>query len=152
MRIKMKINGYEIRPKANLQGADLQGADLWEANLQGADLSGTKIFSATKWMVDNFKSTKAGWVVYKDIKSTFYSKPKTWKFEPGRYLEEVCNLTATDSCGCGVNFATKKWLANNSKNDICECLIEWVDAIGIVVPYNTDGKARCSRLKLIKKI
>jgi len=32
------INGYEIKPKADLQGADLQGADLQGADLQGANL------------------------------------------------------------------------------------------------------------------
>jgi len=33
-----------------------------------------------------------------------------------------------------------------------ECLILFEDAPDIVVPYNTDGKARCGRLQLIKKI
>ena len=168
----MKINGYEIKPYADLQDADLRGAnlqdvDLRDANLQGANLqdadlrgadlrdanlSGTQIFSATKWMIENFKTAKNGWIVYKDIKSTFFNKPNAWEFKKGNYIEEVCNLNATDSCGCGINFATKKWLNNNSSYEIWECLIEWIDSIGIVVPYNTDGKARCSRLKLIRKI
>lgn len=34
----MKVNGYEIKPKADLQGADLRGADLQGADLQGANL------------------------------------------------------------------------------------------------------------------
>jgi len=36
--LKMKRNGYEIKPYANLRGADLQGADLRCADLQGANL------------------------------------------------------------------------------------------------------------------
>jgi uncharacterized protein YjbI with pentapeptide repeats len=47
----MKINGYEIKPSANLEGAkleganlegaDLRGAKLRDANLEGADVTGT---------------------------------------------------------------------------------------------------------------
>ena len=39
----MKINGYEIKPHANLYGAYLNGADLRGADLRGADLRGAKI-------------------------------------------------------------------------------------------------------------
>ena len=35
------INGYEIKPKADLRGADLRGADL-----RGADLQGTTLWEA----------------------------------------------------------------------------------------------------------
>jgi len=34
----MKINGYDIKPYANLRDADLKGADLKGADLKGADL------------------------------------------------------------------------------------------------------------------
>lgn len=34
----MKINGYEIKPGANLQDADLEDADLEDANLTGTIL------------------------------------------------------------------------------------------------------------------
>jgi len=34
----MKINGYEIKPWANLRGANLKGADLKGADLRDADL------------------------------------------------------------------------------------------------------------------
>ncbi len=34
----MVINGYVIKPRADLRGADLRGADLRWANLRGADL------------------------------------------------------------------------------------------------------------------
>ena len=42
----MNVNGYEIKPfanlrNANLSGANLVGADLRGANLQGADVTGT---------------------------------------------------------------------------------------------------------------
>ena len=45
------VNGYEIKPGANLAGADLKGAnlrgaDLQNANLKGADLSGADLYNA----------------------------------------------------------------------------------------------------------
>jgi hypothetical protein len=36
--------------------------------------------------------------------------------------------------------------------DIWKCLIEWQYAPDIVVPYNTNGKARCGKLKLIEVV
>jgi uncharacterized protein YjbI with pentapeptide repeats len=37
----MNINGYEIKPHANLWGANLEGADLRYADLRGANVKGT---------------------------------------------------------------------------------------------------------------
>lgn len=37
----MEVNGYEIKPFANLAGADLKGAELMGANLKGANVIGT---------------------------------------------------------------------------------------------------------------
>ncbi len=47
----MKVNGYEIKPKADLSGADLAGADLagarlGRANLEGANLEGANLSAA----------------------------------------------------------------------------------------------------------
>ena len=36
--------------------------------------------------------------------------------------------------------------------DLWECEVEWLDLAGVVVPYNTDGKARCERLRLVRLI
>ena len=139
---------------ADLSGANMFGANLRGANLSGANLSGANMFSQADWIRKNFNPNDSGegMTVFKDVKSTFFSKPDSWDFKEGEYIEEVCNANATDMCGCGVSFATMDWLKKNSSNEIWQCLIEWVDLVGVCVPYNTDGKARCSRLKLIKKI
>jgi hypothetical protein len=42
----MIINGYEIKPFANLRGANLHGADLSGTNLRGADLYGANLHGA----------------------------------------------------------------------------------------------------------
>ena len=45
----MTVNGYEIGPKADLQGADLRGANLRGANLRGANLWGANLQRANLW-------------------------------------------------------------------------------------------------------
>jgi hypothetical protein len=68
-------------------------------------------------------------------------------------ISEVCNWNRQDSCGCGVNFGTEKWVKENYPNqDLWECLIPWDCMAGIVVPLNFNGKARCSNVILVKKI
>ncbi len=48
----MEVNGYTIKPEADLRGADLRGAELSKADLRGAilfraDLRGADLFGAT---------------------------------------------------------------------------------------------------------
>ena len=40
------VNGYKIKPEADLRGADLQRADLRDADLRGADLQGADLRDA----------------------------------------------------------------------------------------------------------
>lgn len=42
----MKVNGYEIKPRADLGGADLSGVDLHDANLHYANLRGADLYCA----------------------------------------------------------------------------------------------------------
>ena len=140
---------------ANLSRADLSCANLRYANLSGADLSGAKgILDAAEWMKENFVSTSEGVIVYKAFGDTIYAAPERWEVAEGKYITEVCNPNRTDDCGCGVNFGTLEWIHSNIDNPtpIWKCLIEWIDLVSVVVPYNTDGKARCERLKLIERI
>jgi len=152
------LRGADLRganPRyADLRGADLRGANLRGADLRGADLSNTKgLLPASRWMKDNFERTSKGYIVYKAFGETPYADRKKWgKIRAGRILTETVNPCRTIACGCGVNFATKKWIENNYKDvTIYKCLIKWENAVDIIVPYNTDGKARCGKLKLLSK-
>ena len=42
----MKVNGYEIKPGAKLECANLKGANLVGADLEGANLEGAKLEGA----------------------------------------------------------------------------------------------------------
>ena len=139
--------------EANLSGADLSGADLSWADLSRANLSWAEnLINARTFMAD-FKKDKHGYLVYKRIGNTNYNVPEYWKIEENSFLEEVVNPLPTLDCACGVNFGTLKWCQENYEEaDLWLCRIHWVDLPDVTVPYNTDGKARCGRLELIRKV
>ena len=148
---------------ANLRGADLSDADLSYANLNCsnlsganlsyANLSGAKNLNTAREFMGNFKKDKLGFLVYKRIGAgrTSSNPPEYWKIEKGAFLEEVVNQLPTVDCACGVNFGTLDWCkANYTDADLWLCRIRWEDLPDVTVPYNTDGKARCGRLELIR--
>jgi len=146
--------GKETHEKADLSGANLRNADLSGANLSGANLSGAKnLLNPATWLAKNFEYDDLGYIVYKRIGVTLYNAPDYWSIAAGKTIEEVVSPLPTNDCGCGVNFGTLDWVKNNYQDaDIWRCRISWTDLPGVVVPYNTDGKARCSRLELLEKV
>jgi hypothetical protein len=139
---------------ANLSGANLSRANLRGANLSGADLSSTKgLFNPIEWFNKTFEKTDKGYIVYKGFGNTTYPTPLYWELKAGSFIEEICNPLPTNDCACGVNFATKEWVKKNYGNSVIwECLLHFEDLMTLVVPYNTDGKCRCSRLQLVKQL
>jgi len=137
--------------KANLTGADLSGVDLTGADLSYADLSATAgLFSASSWL-ETFDSDEQGLIVYKGIRDTHHVLPPYWTIEPGAALTETCNPCRTSDCACGVNFGTREWCEKNyPEATLWRCRIAWRDLAGVVVPYHTDGNARCERLTLLQ--
>ena len=53
---KIEINGkvYEIKPDADLRGANLEGADLTEANIKGVNLEGANLTRDHESVVGSF--------------------------------------------------------------------------------------------------
>uniref|UniRef100_A0A6M3K9D6 Pentapeptide repeat-containing protein n=1 Tax=viral metagenome TaxID=1070528 RepID=A0A6M3K9D6_9ZZZZ len=132
--------------RADLRWADLRWADLRWANLSEA----TGLLDPVAWMSECFISDERGWIVYRAQQGT-YPAPAGWVFEPGSVLTENCHPDRCQDCGCGVNFATLDWVrSNHPTQPIWRCLIPWQYGPGVVVPYNTDGKARCSHLQLLE--
>jgi len=140
--------------KADLRGADLSGANLRGADLRGADLSGCRgLISPIEYMEKNFEKAEDGYICYK-IFSNIYATPDYWEIKNGSIISEVVNPYRTVDCACGVNVGTLDWVReNNSSNaNIWKCIIEWKWLPGVVVPYNTDGKIRCEKVKLLEVI
>ena len=144
---------------ADLIGANLSGANLSDVNLSGADLSGANlsgsigILSQTAWLQKHFKKNKKGYLVYKTF-GAYNTPPDKWEIKKGSVITETANCQRTDTCGCGINFATREWIKNELDHDVVvwECLLEWEDLADTIVPYNTDGKARCQRLTLLEVV
>lgn len=147
--------------RANLENANLKDANLKDANLTNTNLTNTNLsnvkglLNQKEWINKIFKKTSGGFIVYKAFGNTHYEIPEYWEIEEGKYIEEEVNTNRTTDCGCGVNFATKEWIREefiDENIDIWECLLEFEDLINTCVPYNTNGKARCGRLKLLRKV
>ena len=137
---------------ANLSGADLSGANLRRADLRRADLSGSQgLLDAINYMEAHFERTDEGYIVYKSFNSN-YTAPDRWKIEPGEVIEEVVNPDRTCECGCGINVAPLEWVRRNCYNQPFKLLIRWEWLPGVVVPYNTDGKIRCSKAQILEEV
>ena len=145
------LRGANLRG-ANLSDADLRGANLSDANLRGANLSGSQgLLDAINYMEANFERTDEGYIVYKSFNSN-YTAPDRWKIEPGEVIEEVANPDRTCECGCGINVAPLEWVKNDNYNQPYKLLIRWEWLPGVVVPYNTDGKIRCSKAQILEAV
>ena len=138
---------------ADLRRADLRGASLRRADLRGADLScATGLLNPIDYLAEKFERTEEGYVVYK-VFNGCYASPAKWKVEPGEVITEEVNSCRTDECGCGINVAPLEFVKLNFPGkDIYKLLIKWEWLAGVVVPYNTDDKIRCSRALIIEKV
>ena len=137
---------------ANLSDANLRRADLSDADLRRADLSGSQgLLDAINYIEANFERTDEGYIVYKSFNSN-YTAPDRWKIEPGEVIEEVANPDRTCECGCGINVAPLEWVKNDNYNQPYKLLIRWEWLPGVVVPYNTDGKIRCSKAQILEAV
>ena len=145
------LSGADLR-RADLRRADLSGANLRRADLSDANLSGSHgLLDAINYMEAHFERTDEGYIVYKSFGEN-YSAPELWKIEPGSIIEETVNCDRTTECGCGINVAPLEWVRRNGRNHPYKLLIrlEWLP--GVVVPYNTDGKIRCSKAQILEAV
>jgi hypothetical protein len=131
--------------------ADLSDADLSGANLSGANLSQCKNLPLPSAYLSKFTADIDGVIVYR-AQNGQHNHPDGWIFEPGKFLTETPNPDRGTECGCGVNFATLEWARSNYDGPYWQCRIRWADLCDVVVPFGTDGKARCARLELIKVV
>ena len=138
--------------EANLREAILSEADLSEADLSGANLSEAEnYFNSIDYLKKNFEFTQKGVIVYKSF-GLYRSPNSNWRIRKNAILKENCNPLPTLKCACGVNVSTLDWIKGQDANEIWRAIVEWEWACDIVVPYNTDGKIRCSRIRLLEKL
>ncbi len=77
-----------------------------------------------------------------------------WTIAPGSVLAEVCHPDRTLDCACGINVSTRAWQGDVPADaaPIWRVLIRWAWLPGVVVPYNTSGKFRASRVELLGEV
>ena len=138
---------------ANLSRADLSGANLSWANLSGANLSGAKgLLDTVNYMEAHFERVERGYIVYKTFGGN-YEPPTEWEIKPESIITETVNFDRCTECGSGINVAPLEWVKREYPNkQIWKCLIEWPWLVGVCVPYNTDGKIRASRVRLLEVV
>lgn len=147
-----KAKAAEHLSDANLRRANLSDADLRRADLSDADLSGSQgLIDAINYMEAHFERTDEGYIVYKSFNSS-YAAPDKWSIRLGEVIEEVANPDRTCECGCGINVAPLEWVKRDNCNQPFKLLIRWEWLPGVVVPYNTDGKIRCSKAQILEAV
>ena len=136
--------------RANFRYADLSGADLSGADLSGANLSGANgLLSNVNYLEAHFERTEQGYIVYKTFGGE-RTPPKSWEIKPDSIIEENVLFDRCQECGCGINVAPLEWVKKHYHGDIWKCLIEWSWLAGVCVPYHTDGKIRCEKVRLLE--
>lgn len=136
---------------ANLSRANLSKADLSRADLSRANLSGSQGLTAPSEQLKPYAG-KEGYTFFK-VFSRYYHSPPTWEIKKGATLREVCGPLRADSCASGVNVATLDWIYQEDTmydEEVWKVLIPWDKAADIVVPFNFEGKLRCSECVLLE--
>ena len=147
-----KAKAAEYLRRADLSGANLRRANLSGANLSGANLSESQgLLDAINYMEARFERTDEGYIVYKTFGEN-YSAPESWKIKPGSIIEETVNCDRTTECGCGINVAPLAWVKKYGSHRPYKLLVRWEWLPGVVVPYNTDGKIRCSKAQILEAV
>jgi hypothetical protein len=151
---------------ANLRDADLQDADLRDADLQDADLRNADLWNADLRNATNIerlyqsnlailKIQKGKLRAFKYLDDNNRSPYRDKIYEIGKTY--TCDKYDSDErhlCGAGLNIATLDWCLRNTYCDLTKTYIEIeFNAEDILaIPYNTDGKFRVRKLKVIRRI
>jgi len=149
---RANLSDADLR-RANLSDADLRRANLSDADLSGANLSGAKALKNACDYLATFEQDELGLIVYKRFGNTEYPQPNGWVIGPGSFITENPNPDRGTLCGCGVNFGSLEWCQKNyTSATLWKCRIRFIDLADVVVPFMTDGKARCHRLELLEVV
>jgi hypothetical protein len=147
----------------NFAGADLRavrfkGANLKDAFLRGAWLTGTDFSNADGLLTTvDLLNEHFEWSVGKHSLEVWRTEVSQFsdywgQLRPGKELRQRVNSDRCSLDGCGVSFATKQMMALKFKPPYwrCEIAFNWLP--DVVIPFNTDGRGRCSRLRLMERV
>lgn len=148
---------YSNLKKASMINVSFNNISFHEVNFTDINLSeSTGLLDPISYIDKNFEKTDFGIVVYK-IFNCYYKQNPMWIIKKDSIIREEINYDRTCSCACGINVATGSWTLRYLRDkvndlDIWKCFIRYEWHSGVVVPYNTTGQIRTSRLQLFDKI
>ena len=158
------LHGASLQ-RANLRNANLRRADLHDANLYGANLRGAELRDADlRGAVNLRRQDQASLSILKHQKGRLTafkylngctSPYQDQEYEIGKEYEvEDYNTDERILCAEGVNVATLDWCLQDTGCDLTKTYIEVeFNATDIAaIPYNTDGKFRVRKLRVIRRL
>ena len=148
-----------VKRGANLRGANLQEANLRGANLRGANLWGAKnlspIYQSDLSILKYQKGKIKAFKFLEGDKSPMHEDKITYKVGKTYLLkQDKCDFDEYVLCGAGLNVATLNWCLRETGCNLDKTYIEVEFTANdiIAIPYNSDGKFRVKKLKVIKKL
>jgi len=150
---------------ANLYGASLDHASLDYASLNGASLNGANLNGAKgidrnrsqplMMLLDQPGQIRAYKLTTKDFKSPISPGQKypelTYSIGSEVSVSEWNEDPAKD-CGAGIHVATLPWCLLNQKEGQKILIVEFTAQDIVCIPYDTSGKFRVKRLKVIEEL
>lgn len=131
---------------------EIKNSDVEKLNtrtIQNLTLSNcSNDYSPTEFLKENFKWTDEGIIAYKTFNELF-SPPDHWNIERGEVLTENVDFDEQNDCSYGINVGTEQWVRKNCLNRVWKVLIPYEALPETIVPYDSDGKIRTSKIRLL---
>lgn len=79
---------------------------------------------------------------------------RSFCYEIGKIKKEICDPNLNKLCASGIHIAPLRWVLNYSKDMLADTAILEVETniADIVLPTNSDGKVRTSRVKVLREV
>ena len=104
------------------------------------------------------KHTKIKAIFYKAVRkhkdNTYHADYNSnFTYEIGKFKEEICDSDITKACSYGINISHLNWALNFGKDWRNLAILEVETKISdIVMPTDTDGKVRTSKVKVLREV
>ena len=103
------------------------------------------------------KHTKTKAIFYKAVRKInneyCADRDNDFKYEIGKTKEEKCDTDINNTCSYGINISHLNWALNFGKDWDKLAIIEVETKISdIVMPIDTDGKVRTSKVKVLREV
>ena len=104
------------------------------------------------------KHTKTKAIFYKAVRkykdNTYHADYReSFTYEIGKYKTEICNTDIDNKCTYGINISHLNWALDFGSNwDNLAILEVETKILDIVMPTDTDGKVRTSKVKVLREV